>query len=55
MHTECAITRQSSEPVAMRPIVDRQTPVKTLLALAVGNKRTSLRVLSSLTKDLSAV
>ena len=28
----------SSEPVSMRPIVDRQTPVKTLPSLAVGKK-----------------
>ena len=28
----------SNEPVSMRPIVDRQTPVKTLPSLAVGNK-----------------
>ena len=39
MHTDHAVTRPSSEPVAMRPIVDRQTPVKTLPFLAVGNKQ----------------
>ena len=38
MHTARAVTRPSSEPVSMRPIVDRQTPVKTLPSLAVGNK-----------------
>ena len=37
MHTDRAVTRSSSEPVAMRPIVDRQKPVKTLPSLAVGN------------------
>ena len=37
MHTDRAITRPSSESVSMRPIVDRQTPVKTLPSLAVGN------------------
>ena len=36
MHTDRAATRPSSEPVSMRPIVDRQTPVKTLPSLAVG-------------------
>ena len=35
MRTDRAITRPSSEPVGMRPIVDRQTPVKTLPSLAV--------------------
>ena len=29
-HADHAVTRISSEPVAMRPIVNRQTPVKTL-------------------------
>ena len=38
MHTDRAVTRPSSEPVSMRPIVDRQTPVKTLPSLAVGKK-----------------
>ena len=37
MHTDHAIRRPSSEPVAVRPIVDRHTPVKTLLSLAVSN------------------
>ena len=37
MHTNRAITRPSSESVSMRPIGDRQTPVKTLPSLAVGN------------------
>ena len=32
-----AVTRSSSERVATRPIVDRQTPVKILPSLAVGN------------------
>ena len=39
MRTDRAVTRPSSEPVGMRPIVDRQTPVKTLPSLAVGNKK----------------
>ena len=30
MRTDRAVTRMSSEPVAIRPTVDRQTPVKTL-------------------------
>ena len=30
MRTVRAVTRSSSEPVSMRPIVDSQTPVKTL-------------------------
>ena len=30
MRTDRAVTRPSSKRVAMRPIVDRQTPVKTL-------------------------
>ena len=38
MRTDRAITRPSSEPISMRPIVDRQTPVKTLHSLTVGNK-----------------
>ena len=38
MRTDRAVTRPSSERVAMRPKVDRQTPVKTLPNLAVGNK-----------------
>ena len=39
MRANRTITRLSSEPVAVRPIVDRQTPVKTLyLPLAVGNQ-----------------
>ena len=36
MRTDRAVRRPSSEPVAVRPIVDRQTPVKTLPSLAVG-------------------
>ena len=36
MLTDRAITRPSREPVGKRPIVDRQTPVKTLPSLAVG-------------------
>ena len=34
MRTDHAITRPSSKPVSMRPIVDRQITVKTLLSLA---------------------
>ena len=30
MHTDRIVIRPSSEQVAMRPIVDRQTPVKTV-------------------------
>ena len=30
MHTESAVTRPNNERVAMRPIVVRQTPVKSL-------------------------
>ena len=40
MRTDRALTRPSSDRVAMRPIVDRQTPVKTLPSLAVGNNST---------------
>ena len=36
MHTDRAVTRPSREPVAMRPIVDRQTPVKTVSSSAFG-------------------
>ena len=36
MRTDRAVTRPNSEPVSTRPIVDRQTPVKTLRSLAVG-------------------
>ena len=42
MRTNRTITRPSSEPVSMRPIVDRQTPVKTLPSLAVGNNHTNI-------------
>ena len=42
MHTNRAVTRPSSERVAIRPIVDRQTPVKTLHSLAAGKYRTDL-------------
>ena len=38
MRTDRAVIRPSCEPVTMTPIVDRQTPVKTLPTLAVGNK-----------------
>ena len=36
MRINRVVTRVSSDQVAMRPIVDRQTPVKTLPFLAVG-------------------
>ena len=39
MRTYHAVTRPSSERVAMRPIVDRQTLVKTLPSLAVDKNR----------------
>ena len=38
MRTDRAVTRTSSERVASRPIVDRQTPMKTL-PLAVGKNQ----------------
>ena len=38
MRTDHAVTRRSSDRVAMRSIVDIQTPVKTLPSLAVGNE-----------------
>ena len=38
MHSDRAVTKLNSEPVSMRPIVDRQTPMKTLTSLAVGKK-----------------
>ena len=38
MHTDCAVTMPRCERLGMRPIVDRQTPVKTLPSLAVGKK-----------------
>ena len=38
MRTDHAVTRPNSESARMRPIVDRQTPVKTLSSLAVGKK-----------------
>ena len=37
MRTDHAVTRTSNERVPMRPIVDRQTTVKTLPPLAVSN------------------
>ena len=36
MRTDRAATRPNHDPVAMGPIVDRQTTVKTLPSLAVG-------------------
>ena len=41
MRTDCDVTSPSSKRVAKRPIVDRQTPMKTLLSLEVGNNRFS--------------
>ena len=41
MHTDSTITRMSSDRVTMRPIMDRQTPVKTLPYLVVGNNNFS--------------
>ena len=38
MRTDRAIARLNSERIANRPSVDRQTNVKTLPSLAVGNK-----------------
>ena len=40
-YTNRAVTRPSSEPVSMRPIVDRQTPMKTLPSLAAGKNVSS--------------
>ena len=37
LRTDRAVTRPSSEPISMRPIVDRQTAAKTLPSPAVGN------------------
>ena len=42
MHTDRAVIRLNSERVAMSPFVDRQTPVKTLPSLAVGNESFTL-------------
>ena len=36
MRTDRAVGRSSSGPVGVRPIVDRQTPVKTLPSIALG-------------------
>ena len=41
MRTDRAVTTMSSDRVAMRLIVDRQTPVKTLPSLAVGKNESS--------------
>ena len=46
MRTDRTVTRPSSEPMRpMRPIVDRQTPVKTLPSLAVGNNKWHMHLL----------
>ena len=37
MSTNRAVTRPRNEPVSIRSIVDRQTPVKTLPSIVVGN------------------
>ena len=42
MLTDHAVTRLSSEPVYMKPIVDRQRPVKTLPSLAVGKNNNNI-------------
>ena len=42
MRTDNAVTRMSSEPVSVRPIVDRQMPVKILPSLAVDNQRSQV-------------
>ena len=53
IRTDRAVARPSSKPVATRPIVDRQTPVKTLPPLAVGKKLESLnRESSSILKNV---
>ena len=46
MRTDRAVTRTSSERVAIRPIEDRQTSVKTLPSLAVGKNAVSKNVIS---------
>ena len=50
IHTNHAVTRPSSEAVSMTPIVDRQTHVKTLPSLVVGNNpyKPASRILSLL-------
>ena len=47
MHTDHAVPRLSSELVAMRPTVDRQTPVKTLPSLAVGKHMDPIQIARS--------
>ena len=47
MRTDHSVTRPSSESVSMRPIVDRQTPVKTLPSPALGNYSLYLHDLST--------
>ena len=44
IRTDRAITRMTSDRVAKRPIVDRQTRVKTLPSLAVGKYRITCNV-----------
>ena len=55
MHTDRNVRRPSSEPVAVRPIVDRQTPVKTLAFFAVGNNVNICRHILSGLSPLVAV
>ena len=54
MRTDRAVRRPSSEPVAVTPIVDRQTPVKTLPSLAVGKNKvvTEFRLFSRLQEQI---
>ena len=44
MRTDRKVTMMSSDRVAMMPIVNRQTPVKTLPSLAVGNYKFNVSV-----------
>ena len=53
MRTNRAVTGMSSERVAVRPIVDRQTPVKTLPSFAVGNSTFNNEMLRYLLQNLN--
>ena len=55
MRTDHTVTRPSSEPVFMRSIVDRQTPVKTLPSLAVGNQGPQPNLLHRITPHFGEI
>ena len=55
MRTDHTVTRPSSEPVFMRSIVDRQTPVKTLPSLAVGNQGPQPNLLHRITPHFGKI